>query len=302
MAYSSSEFNEFSSKTIESSNEYALVWRQQKLIVCSLFKPIVALPAVKRQEWLVDCLKRSPVTLVKLDPKVGETQLKAWADACKEAGKPVYLRLRSVPNMPQKQRQMGWQLKRIFDWIAAVLLVLLFSPIMLTLVGLIRFTSPGPIFFHQWRIGERGKLFQIIKFRSMVIGAEQLHHQVMEKQEGLHKLKNDPRVTPLGQIMRKYSLDELPQLFNVLRGEMSLVGPRPWALYDAVRIHSTLHHRLNALPGITGAWQVQSRSHQLDLNAVNQSDLNYLHSWSLRQDFKFLLLTIPRVLSGFGAY
>ena len=193
-------------------------------------------------------------------------------------------------------------MKRALDWAVAALLLILLSPMLLCLAGLIRMVSPGPIFFKQWRVGERGKLFQIIKFRTMIVGAERLHHQLMCNQDGLHKLQDDPRITPLGRWMRKYSLDELPQLLNVLRGEMSLVGPRPWALYDAVRINPELQPRLNALPGVTGAWQVESRSHLRDLNLVNRGDLKYLHTWSIKQDLKFLLLTIPKVLTGFGAY
>jgi lipopolysaccharide/colanic/teichoic acid biosynthesis glycosyltransferase len=151
-------------------------------------------------------------------------------------------------------------------------------------------------------VGERGKLFQVLKFRTMIVGADAIHHQVMGNQSGLHKRADDPRITSLGRWMRRFSIDELPQLFNVLRGEMSLVGPRPWALYDAIRITPELRHRLKALPGLTGAWQVESRSKMLDLNAVNRRDVIYLKSWSLRQDLLFLLLTIPKVLSGSGAY
>jgi len=136
----------------------------------------------------------------------------------------------------------------------------------------------------------------------MTIDAEEQHHQVMGDQSGLHKLVADPRTTSIGKWLRKYSLDELPQLFNVLRGEMSLVGPRPWALYDALRIDEAGKTRLNALPGITGAWQVETRSQLLDLNAVNKCDLEYLGSWSLIKDLKILLLTIPKVISGSGAY
>ena len=136
----------------------------------------------------------------------------------------------------------------------------------------------------------------------MYAGSERLHQKLMVNQNGLHKLKDDPRVTPIGRWLRKYSLDELPQLFNVLQGNMSLVGPRPWALYDSVRISPEQRPRLNALPGITGAWQVQMRSTLLDLNAVNQCDLQYLQQWSLKEDLRFLLLTIPKVLSGFGAH
>ncbi|MDX2229159.1 MAG: sugar transferase [Leptolyngbyaceae cyanobacterium bins.349] len=282
---------------------YTLVWRQRMLMVRSQpASTINPLTALKRQDWLIDCLQRSPIKLVKLDPNLDEMQLKVWADACHQAQKTAYLSLRSIQTLPQKKYSFCWQIKRVLDWALAALLLMLLSPVLLSLMLLIRLTSPGPIFFYQWRVGERGKLFQIIKFRTMIMGAERLHHQVMINQPGLHKLEHDPRITPLGKLMRKFSLDELPQLLNVLRGEMSLVGPRPWALYDAVRISPDLQHRLNALPGMTGAWQVQARSHLRDLNLVNQHDLKYLSNWSIWCDLKFLVLTIPKVLSGFGAY
>lgn len=289
--------------SVSSSVNYRLVWRQRKLIVKQTSEQeTIPLSALEHFDSLVDCLSRSPVEMVLLDPTLGDDQLKFWANACQKAGKSAYLRLRSNPQAPHKQRPLYWQTKRILDWAVACLMLILLGPVMLFLAGFMAFSTPGPIFFQQWRVGERGKLFKIIKFRTMVVGAEQLHHQLMSNQTGLHKLQNDPRVTPMGTWMRKYSLDELPQLFNVLRGEMSLVGPRPWALYDAVRITPNLKHRLNALPGITGAWQVQSRSLVTDLNAVNHCDLTYLNSWSLSTDLKFLLMTIPKVITGFGAF
>lgn len=282
---------------------YRLLWRQRKLVIQAA-EPShgIVLPALTSTTWLAECLQRSPVTLITLDPNLGTPLLQTWADACHQAGKPVFLRLPSTQTLPQKKWPLGWAMKRLCDWLIAALILLLLSPVMLALAVTLAIVSPGPIFFYQWRVGKRGQLFKVIKFRTMIVGAEQLHQQVMGHQQGLHKLKDDPRITPLGRWMRKYSLDELPQLINVLRGEMSLVGPRPWALYDAIRIPKELHHRLNALPGITGAWQVQTRSTLLDLGTVNQGDLSYLHSWSIWSDFKFLLLTIPRVLSGFGAY
>lgn len=282
---------------------YTLYWRQQKLFVQpSTQTSRVVLPVLQHPEWAAECLRRSSVKLVALSLDLTEKQLRFWADTCHSAQKPAYLQLRSHINLPQKRLPLYWQFKRVADWVAALLLVVALSPIFLLLTALVAVTSPGPIFFQQWRVGERGRLFRVIKFRTMVADAEHLHHQVMGNQKGLHKLKDDPRVTPIGRWMRKYSLDELPQLLNVLRGEMSLVGPRPWALYDAVRISPELQHRLNALPGITGAWQVQSRSHVRDLNLVNRCDLNYLTSWSIGSDLKFLLLTIPKVITGFGAY
>ncbi len=281
---------------------YALTWRQNQLLLTLSPQPTPALPALESEQLLADCLQRSPVHLVKLTPEIGEAELALWADACAKVNKAVYLRVPSTSALPKKQNRLRWWLKRLVDWSAAALLLLLVGPLMLVLSLLILIQSPGPIFFSQWRVGERGKLFRILKFRTMVTGAELFHHQVMGNQSGLHKREDDPRVTPIGRWMRQYSLDELPQLLNVLRGEMSLVGPRPWALYDAVRLSPAVQHRLNALPGITGIWQVTGRSHLRDLDAVNKVDLRYLDDWSLRQDFKILLLTVPKVLSGFGAF
>ena len=282
---------------------YTLTWRQKQLLLTlSSTQTTLPLPALESEQLLAGCLERSPIHLVKLTPEIGEAGLALWANACAKVNKAAYLRVPSIANLPKKQSQWKWWLKRLVDWSAASLLLLVIGPLMLGLSFLILLQSPGPIFFSQWRVGERGKLFRILKFRTMVTGAELYHHQVMGHQAGLHKCENDPRVTPIGRWMRKYSLDELPQLLNVLRGEMSLVGPRPWALYDAVRLSPAVRQRLNALPGITGIWQVTGRSHLRDLDAVNRVDLRYLGNWSLRQDFKILLLTVPKVLSGFGAF
>ncbi len=281
---------------------YALTWRQKQLFLSLSPQPKTPpLPPLDEQ-LLSDCLQRSPIQLVKLTPDLNEAELSLWANACARVNKASYLRVPSTATLPKKQSQQKWWLKRLVDWSVAASLLLVLGPLLLVLSFLTLMQSPGPIFFSQWRVGERGKLFRILKFRTMFTGAELLHHQVMGDQSGLHKCEDDPRVTPAGRWMRRYSLDELPQLFNVLRGEMSLVGPRPWALYDAVRLSPAVRHRLNALPGITGMWQVSGRSHLRDLEAVNRVDLRYLGDWSLRQDFKILLLTVPKVLSGFGAF
>ncbi|WP_425215460.1 heterocyst development glycosyltransferase HepC [Tumidithrix helvetica] len=281
----------------------SFTWRQKKLLV-----------GLSKSDWqfsqnlsnpegrLQDCLINSPVKLVLVDTNIGEPRINHLADMCLLAEKPLFLRLSSIAELPQKRNPTDWLIKRGLDLIAASLLLVIFSPLMLMLALMIKNESSGPIFFYQWRVGQRGKLFRIIKFRSMVVGAEKRHQIVMFGQQGLHKCENDPRVTRLGGWMRKYSLDELPQLFNVLRGEMSLVGPRPWALYDALRISKTGDRRLNSLPGITGAWQVKSRSTMLDMDVVNECDLDYLRKWSLWTDLKILCMTLPKVLSGFGAF
>lgn len=285
------------------SDRFVLRWRQKHLLVRPALSAAQACPVQPEgEDWLVERLQRSPIDRVSLTPHLSHTQLSLWANACARAGKAVYLQIPNTPDLPKKNNRVFWTLKRAIDWVLAAVLLLLLSPLLLAVVLLMRLQSPGPIFFCQWRVGERGRLFRICKFRTMIVGAEQQHHQVMGNQSGLHKREDDPRITPLGAWMRKYSLDELPQLWNVLRGEMSLVGPRPWALYDAVRIRPTMRCRLNALPGITGMWQVSARSSLRDLDSVNLLDLSYLRHWSLWKDFNILLMTVPRVISGFGAY
>ena len=287
------------------SPEYVLKWRQKQLLVLRLCQQTHSphLPPLTNERWLIDCLKHSPVRLVRVDAGVGETGLRFWANACERSGKTLYLKLPNTSKLPHKRTSVSWSCKRLLDLSLASLMLLLLSPIMVTIAVLIKFYTPGPIVFQQWRVGQRGKLFRVFKFRTMAVNAEQHHHQVMagQVQTNLHKRDDDPRVTSLGKWLRKYSLDELPQLFNVLRGEMSLVGPRPWALYDAVRIRPDMLQRLNALPGITGVWQIEARSHLLDIDMVNDRDLEYLRNWSLTEDLKILLRTVPKVLSGFGA-
>lgn len=280
-----------------------LTWEQDVLLITLRASgSSVEIPALKNELWLRDCLQQSPIGKVYLDPNMEESLLKAWADICEATGKQAYLKVPSIAAMPQVQKPVSWRFKRLADWLVAAFLLLSFSPLLFVLGIWLRLDSPGPALFRQWRVGPQGKLFRIYKLRSMYVDAEARHHEVMGNQAGLHKLEHDPRVTRLGRWLRKLSLDELPQLFNVLRGEMSLVGPRPWAVYDAVRIEPALQSRLNAMPGITGAWQVEGRSNILDLSTVNRQDLDYVKRWTLWGDLNILLLTVPKVLFGTGAY
>jgi lipopolysaccharide/colanic/teichoic acid biosynthesis glycosyltransferase len=249
-----------------------------------------------------DIISEHDGRVIHVATEVGEAKLKRLADIYQSSGKAVFLKLPHADELPQINKAIAWNIKRVIDWLSALVILLILSPIMLVLASIIAGTSSGSIFFHQWRVGENGKLFRIIKFRTMITDADKLHHLVMTGQTGLHKCEDDPRITPVGRWMRKYSLDELPQLFNVLRGEMSLVGPRPWALYDALRINGNGKRRLKSLPGVTGAWQVSARSTMLDLDAVTECDLSYLRNWNLWSDIKILLMTVPKVLSGFGAF
>ncbi|MGC1308073.1 MAG: heterocyst development glycosyltransferase HepC [Phormidesmis sp.] len=285
----------------------ALTWRQHLLLIenasnASAQGSSKTIPALQNLQWCEACLHCSPVKAVRLDMSLGEDTIKSWANACDRTGKRAFIRLPTAAYLPRIRAPRTWQFKRMADWLAAAILLLCLSPLLLLTAALVYIDSPGPVFFKQWRVGCRGQLFKIIKFRTMRPDAEQLHHQVMGEQAGLHKLENDPRITTVGRWLRKYSLDELPQLFNVMRGEMSLVGPRPWALYDAVRIEPAFQYRLNALPGVTGAWQVSTRSDEVDISSVSKKDLTYLSEWSVIEDCKLLLLTIPKVISGSGSY
>lgn len=193
--------------------------------------------------------------------------------------------------------------KRFFDVaISSLLLGILFYP--LTLVAmLIKFTSPGGVFFKQERIGFRGQPFKFIKFRTMVKNAEADLDKLKPYNErpGLFKMKKDPRITPVGRFLRRYSIDEIPQFLNVLRGEMSLVGPRPQIPHELVGSTDWARKRMNVLPGITGLWQVSGRA-ELTYDEMIDMDIYYIEHWSAGLDFKILLKTLPAILFGKGAY
>ena len=283
-----------------------LKWRQGQLLVrpeqqlLQVEKP--NLPSLENEQWLMECLKHSPVRLVRIDPAVGEARLKFWASACEQASKPVFLRLSAAYALPSKRYPRSWWLKRLIDWSAGILLILVLSPVMLGLVCLMRIQSPEPVFCSSWCVGERGKLFRLFKFRTSVVNAQTLDCSVMGNQKSWQKPEDGFKMTLLGRWMHKYSLDELPQLLNVLRGEMSLVGPRPWDLHDVVGISPEGRVEINALPGIIAPLQSQASLNLLDSDAVNRCNLEYLRSWSLWQELKILLLTVAKIFSGFGAY
>ncbi|WNZ23811.1 sugar transferase [Leptolyngbya sp. NK1-12] len=196
--------------------------------------------------------------------------------------------------------------KRCFDFCCALMAILLLLPVYIAIAVWIKLDSPGPIFFRQTRIGLHGRKFKVWKFRTMVVNADQL--QVMlesqnEMKDGvLFKMKADPRVTKVGQFLRQYSLDELPQLFNVLLGEMSLVGPRPLPVRDVERFKERHYIRQEVLPGITGLWQVSGRADITDFEEAVNLDITYIANWSLWMDLKILLQTVKVVLCKTGAY
>jgi len=201
----------------------------------------------------------------------------------------------------------GWQIiaKRLIDILGSIALLFFLSPLFVIIAVLVKIDSPGPIFFKQERVGFNKRRFWIFKFRTMGTEAEQ-QQQALERLNEVNgpafKIKNDPRITKLGKFLRRFSLDELPQLFNVLVGEMSLVGPRPLPVRDVQRIDIQWHRRRFSIkPGLTCLWQVNGRS-TVDFENWVRMDLDYIDKWSLGLDARILLKTIPAVLKGSGAY
>lgn len=207
------------------------------------------------------------------------------------------------PSEPHVHPAVKSRVKRALDILGAVvglvLTALLFIPIALA----IYLDNPGPIFYRQMRCGWRGQEFRIWKFRSMVVNADQLKHTIQNQASG-HIFKNDsdPRITRVGRFLRRTSLDELPQFWNVLKGEMSLVGTRPPTL-DEVKQYNDRHwQRLEVKPGITGEWQANGRSSVTNFEQIVDLDLRYMHHWSISYDLMLILKTIQAVLHRKGAF
>jgi lipopolysaccharide/colanic/teichoic acid biosynthesis glycosyltransferase len=194
------------------------------------------------------------------------------------------------------------KVKRGFDLLGVGLGLLVMGPAMLVIAVAIKLDSRGPVFFRQLRVGRHGERFHVFKFRTMVPDAEQLKDSLRhrnEAQEGLFKIADDPRVTRVGHLLRKLSLDELPQIFNVLRGEMSLVGPRPLVIEEDQRVEGWHRRRLELMPGMTGHWQILGPS-RVSLREMVAIDYLYVANWSLWTDIKILLRTVPYVLARRG--
>jgi len=194
--------------------------------------------------------------------------------------------------------------KRIIDFGLSALLLICLAPILLIVTALVKMMSPGPVFFRQARVGLNKRRFTIYKFRTMIANAEQMQDQLLSMNEmagPAFKIKKDPRITPLGRILRKTSIDELPQLFNVLKGDMSLVGPRAMSMRDYQLFDQDWQRRrFSVKPGITCLWQVNGRS-SIPFEQWMELDIQYIDKWSLWLDFKILMRTVPAVLRGTGA-
>jgi exopolysaccharide biosynthesis polyprenyl glycosylphosphotransferase len=197
-----------------------------------------------------------------------------------------------------------WLIKRTFDIVGAIVLSILMAPVMLLSALAVKLTSRGPVLYRSMRPGIGGTPFPCLKFRTMFEDAEERQAELEARNEkggAIFKIKSDPRVTPIGGFLRRWSIDELPQLFNVLRGEMSLVGPRPLPERDYERLADWHRKRYLVLPGITGLWQVSGRS-ELDFDELVRLDFMYLENWSVFLDLTILLKTIPAVIRAKGAW
>jgi exopolysaccharide biosynthesis polyprenyl glycosylphosphotransferase len=268
-------------------------------------------------------LMKQPVdeVLIALPAKSSYEQIQSAIWTCERAGveakyrsdifqlslaRPQFQADKTAPLVHLKVVQDGYRLlvKRCIDIAGAIVGVALFGPLMLAIALTIKLTSPGPVLFIQERYGLRKRHFLMYKFRTMGMNAESLQATLEGQNEAagpVFKIRNDPRVTPVGRILRKTSLDELPQFFNVFLGEMSLVGPRPLPKRDVTKFaDASLMRRFSVIPGLTCLWQVNGRSNTTFSSWIKQ-DLKYIDSWSLSLDFKILIKTIPAVLHGTGA-
>ncbi len=194
------------------------------------------------------------------------------------------------------------KIKKVFDFIFSFFLLLMISPIFLTIAILIKITSKGDIFFTQKRVGLQGRIFNVYKFRTMVTDAEKLKDELAKQNEvdgPVFKMKNDPRITKIGHFLRRTSLDELPQFFNVLKGDMSVVGPRPPVPKEVKQYERWQLRRLSVKPGITCIWQVSGRNN-ISFEEWMRLDLQYIDTWSLRLDFILILRTVKTMLISDG--
>jgi exopolysaccharide biosynthesis polyprenyl glycosylphosphotransferase len=248
-------------------------------------------------------------------------ELQNIMDACKEVGivfrlNSQFINATSVPNeihhlnstpfityhnKPSNEYALSW--KYVFDFAFSLMVIILWMPIFILIGIAIKFTSKGPIVFKQKRVGLHGREFNIYKFRTMMVDAEKMQAAIMHQNEAngpVFKIKNDPRITRIGKFLRKTSLDELPQFFNVLKGDMSLVGPRPPIQNEVNQYKAWQLRRLSMRPGITCTWQIMPHRNNISFEEWMKLDLQYIDNWSLQKDLLLTFKTVRAVLMGSG--
>jgi exopolysaccharide biosynthesis polyprenyl glycosylphosphotransferase len=280
-------------------------------------------PVLGKWEDLENCLKQNAIAEVYIagNPAKNGEPMQAAIRTCERFGVPFALpaygfrlsRARPVNgrgfrdgyvhflNVEHKPFQMV--VKRLFDIAASAFALWVLSPLLVLTALAIKVTSRGPVFFKQERVGMHGRTFWMLKFRSMVSNAEELKLKLMamnEQNGPVFKIQKDPRITPVGRFIRKFSIDEIPQLINVLRGEMSVVGPRPPLPAEVAQYEPWQRRRLSVRPGLTCLWQVSGRN-SIGFQDWMYLDMQYIDHWSLGQDFNLILKTVPVVLTGRGA-
>jgi exopolysaccharide biosynthesis polyprenyl glycosylphosphotransferase len=280
-------------------------------------------PVLGTSEDLERCLRKWPVGEVYIagNPLRHAREIQEAIRTCERFGVPFALPAqhfrfdRARPLVPSavsdgylhyvnhEPRPYQRSMKRLFDIFASAAALVLLGPLLIAVAALVKLTSKGPIFFKQQRVGLHGRPFHMFKFRTMVLNAEQLRARLQHQNEQtgpVFKIKDDPRITRIGRFLRKHSIDELPQLINVLRGDMSVVGPRPPVPSEVAQYEGWQQRRLSVRPGLTCIWQVSGRN-QISFKEWMFLDMRYIDHWSLIEDLSLILRTFPVVLTGRGA-
>jgi lipopolysaccharide/colanic/teichoic acid biosynthesis glycosyltransferase len=270
----------------------SLKWKLRKLLVKRELYQKIQLTPLENIQWLINCLNHSSIQAVCIDLDLESEAMYLWADACHKSNKAIFIRLPSNPKLPQILYPLRWALKSFIDRLVAAFLIVLISPILLLLALSVFSTSFGPVFSFQWRVGQRGRLFRAITFSTSI--QEKQEFQSLENLHESQNLLNDSRMTSLGFWMHKYKLDLLPQLLNVLQGEMSIVGPTALTMHEAKNISKKDRSYLRMLPGITDSSSSAESLSLLRINIDSHCELNQLSNWSLWNDFKALTRLIRK--------
>ncbi|PSN11688.1 hypothetical protein C7293_23305 [filamentous cyanobacterium CCT1] len=257
-----------------------LLWRQGRLWVLppATSTRHIALPALAKPEWFQACLERSKTKGVVIDPQLGSEVITFWASACHKVGKPLYLRLPTMRMLPAKQSVWAWYTKCLLERLMGLALLVLFSPLMLVFTVALKLQDNGPAWTYYWCIGQRGRVFRMAQFRreSTITGQK----------------------TRLGQWLEVSRLDRLPRFVNVVRGEMALIGTKPWMVEEAIKVPPEFQFCLNALPGIVGPRPLGLDIPAVDIKVICQREVTYLKNWTLWSDSQTGLLAVVQMLKG----